>query len=274
MSNIATQNRSWKKDGHYVDVGPYKVVVGYNPGKTGHTDNAGSVTHKEFLKGEYQDMVRRDFGEEVLQEIISAVRGARRSFIKPNPETKVRRQEDKARLKAWKKIPVDARLARWAAEAEENAFKDNYGYGPDGTTLVTLEEGVTFQSGLGPERFDARFTFANGTTKEIHIMAMPALGHKGFLYLASNGMEIWNSKGEKVFDTGVTAQDGNMNETHGIGASYRLTNILRHGDDILVEYSNYWLDRKDVMKHLGKQGWLLVTPEEGIVSRCKNPVEK
>ncbi len=44
---------------------------------TGHwkSGTGGNVTFEEFLEGRFQDLIRRDFGEEVLAEVIESVKG-------------------------------------------------------------------------------------------------------------------------------------------------------------------------------------------------------
>ena len=39
------------------------------------TDCAGCCTQKTFLAGQFQDLIARDFGPQVLEEVIAAVRG-------------------------------------------------------------------------------------------------------------------------------------------------------------------------------------------------------
>lgn len=64
---------SWEYGPAYCQITKSEVVVGSNPGKTGHTDNAGSCSHAEFLGGQYHDLIKKDLGEEVLQEVIASV---------------------------------------------------------------------------------------------------------------------------------------------------------------------------------------------------------
>lgn len=67
--------RSWSKPRSpsgavYVHVRVHDVVVGGHYG-SGHTDNAGSCSHAEFLAGRYQDVVLEDLGQEVLDEVLA-----------------------------------------------------------------------------------------------------------------------------------------------------------------------------------------------------------
>lgn len=68
---------SWKKikkkHTHYINIEDSKIVVGSYI-KDGHSDNAGSATFREFLDGQYNHQIKDIFGEEVLEEVISAVR--------------------------------------------------------------------------------------------------------------------------------------------------------------------------------------------------------
>ena len=54
-----------------VDVNDSQVMVGSNCGPDGGMVG-NVVSHQEFLDGRYQDVVRKVFGAEVLEEMISA----------------------------------------------------------------------------------------------------------------------------------------------------------------------------------------------------------
>ena len=58
---------------HYVDVHAKHVIVGSHCG-TGQSDNAGRCTHEQFLDGRFQDIVEREHGTDVLDEVIQAVK--------------------------------------------------------------------------------------------------------------------------------------------------------------------------------------------------------
>src|SRR3989338_523351 len=105
----------WEKVPAYCQVTAYEVVVGSNPGGTGHTDNAGACSHADFLRGQYQDLIRHDLGEEVLQEVIAAVKATA-----TDSEFERRRDEDATMWVAWEKIPVDLSLAGLVENAEDH----------------------------------------------------------------------------------------------------------------------------------------------------------
>jgi len=60
---------------HYAQLTAREVIVGSHAG-SGHTDDAGSCTHEEFLAGRFHDVVRASLGAEALAELLAAVRAA------------------------------------------------------------------------------------------------------------------------------------------------------------------------------------------------------
>ena len=57
---------------YYVSIEPQRVVVGDHRG-SGHTDNAGTCTHAEFLAGRWHGEIRANMGPRVLAEILAAL---------------------------------------------------------------------------------------------------------------------------------------------------------------------------------------------------------
>lgn len=68
--------KSWEiikgKRKYYVDIQKNLVVVGSTL-KQGITDIAGQCTLEQFYNGEFHDVIKKDFGEKVLKEVISIV---------------------------------------------------------------------------------------------------------------------------------------------------------------------------------------------------------
>lgn len=58
----------------YCVVGNGSVCCGEISRNYAPSESAGSVTYAEFLRGEYQPLVERTFGPEVLREVIAAVK--------------------------------------------------------------------------------------------------------------------------------------------------------------------------------------------------------
>jgi ABC-type thiamin/hydroxymethylpyrimidine transport system permease subunit len=57
----------------FCHLGNGNVTCGEHFLPSGHGESAGAVTYADFLAGKYQDLVLRDFGAEVLAEVIAAV---------------------------------------------------------------------------------------------------------------------------------------------------------------------------------------------------------
>ena len=56
-----------------VVIGDGEVMVGSNCGPGGSPVGA-VVTHDEFLKGRYHDVIRKTFGDELLEQMVASVR--------------------------------------------------------------------------------------------------------------------------------------------------------------------------------------------------------
>jgi hypothetical protein len=67
----------------YVYLNDREVIAGSHWG-SGHTDNAGSCTHEAFLAGEFHDVIRSDFDEDTLQEIVEAVKSQASAKERPS----------------------------------------------------------------------------------------------------------------------------------------------------------------------------------------------
>ena len=66
----------------YVQVSADGVCVGRHFG-SGASDNAGRASHAEFLGGTFQELVAAAHGEQVLAEVIAAVRTVVESGPRP-----------------------------------------------------------------------------------------------------------------------------------------------------------------------------------------------
>jgi hypothetical protein len=67
---------SWWKGPHYVIVEAHGVVVGDQTGGP-FADACGTCSHDELLGGMMQDIIARDFGPDVLAEVVQVVRKIR-----------------------------------------------------------------------------------------------------------------------------------------------------------------------------------------------------
>lgn len=69
--------KSWEKtkgkEVNYIYLYSDHFVIGNHYG-SGHTDNAGQCTVKEFLGGRFQDLIIKRFGKKVLEEILLLIK--------------------------------------------------------------------------------------------------------------------------------------------------------------------------------------------------------
>lgn len=57
---------------YYVSIEATQIVVGDHRG-SGHTDNAGTCSHAEFIAGRWHDHVKTNMGARILAEILAAL---------------------------------------------------------------------------------------------------------------------------------------------------------------------------------------------------------
>ena len=65
---------------HYIHINHFQVVFGSTLG-SGHTDNAGTASHADFLAGRVRDDIRRICGGNVLKDVIASVRSVENNPI-------------------------------------------------------------------------------------------------------------------------------------------------------------------------------------------------
>jgi|GEM_PF-6119979 len=106
----------------YVRVDAYEVVVGEHFG-SGHSDNAGTCSHAEFLAGRFQDLIRDDHSARTLAEVVAAVRGAGEAA-----EFQRARAEGTGLAAAWAAIPEDPSLTALLKSVDDRGM-DHYGGG-------------------------------------------------------------------------------------------------------------------------------------------------
>jgi hypothetical protein len=254
---------SWEKTKsghtHYCYVKPHRVWVGDHHG-SGQSDNAGSCTHREFLDGQYQSLIRDVFGKKVLGEVITAVKG-----IGQLPEVIEKEQLENEQLDNWRKMPVEQGLIRLAAEPDEDGYRDHYGRGPNKSTVVQLTREVKIVAAGGSGK--SYLVKPDGGKLEVPIWSRPMIGHGGFAYWAGDHLLILDVDAILRFDT------RSMDKSHGIGGRFRITNVLRKGEVVMARYQNYfWVDDPHGVNAMGMSGLLKLDPDKGMVARCPDPV--
>ncbi len=245
----------WEKGPDYCRVTAYEVVVGSNPGGSGHTDNAGACSHADFLKGQYQDLIRRNLGEDVLHEVIAAVKA-----MAQDPTFEQQRDEDAGYVVAWEKIPLNLLLKEWAAHPHDRAM-DHYAKEADHSTVLNLSTGATLR--LPFESDQGTLVLEDGTVAVIPERSGPVLEHKGFFYNGDIHLTVYDFFGKRRFST------RDLEKSHGFGKDYRVVDVLRVDDHILAVYRTLMNPLLSVVKQvMGERGYLEIDPLKGIVSRC------
>jgi hypothetical protein len=249
---------SWKKNEggqtHYCHVGPRRVEVGSHHG-SGHSDNASTCSHQEFLQGRFHNIIRDAFGARVLSNVIKAVKG-----IVLLPEVIEQLETEKKQLENWRKMPVNQSLKQLALDADEDGH-DNYANGPRRSTVVYLNADVKLVVHQPPTR--SYLLYSDKTRKHVKLWPGSLIGHGGFAYLVALHLYVYDVNGDCKFST------ESLTRTHGIGRRFPVRNVLRKGDTILAVYENHALwDDPSTGEVLGRDGLLEVDKEKGIVGWC------
>lgn len=242
---------AWEKqqDGvtYYIQLTSQEIIIGSHAG-SGHTDNAGAVLYGDFLQGQYHDLIRRDFGPDVLTEVIEAVHAAA-----THPPFLTQR-EHRARLQAFlEAIPIDPNLnalPRWPTT--ESGYQ-NYGNAGGYKTVVhsanftlTTERDQAILAERTSGRVITHLTLPG------HIADVVALDDH--FYLKVND------------DMAVIASDGSFAAAPGssiFGAELRLSRLYRYQDWIV--YSYHWLgmpDGKGLLRYQVGQGFTARWPDD------------
>ena len=208
---------------HYIQINALEVVVGSHEG-SGHTDHAGAVLHGDFLQGQFHDLIRRDFGPDVLAEVIEAVHAAA-----THPPF-IAQREHRAKLRAFlDTIPIDPNLnalPRWPdTEHGYHHYGNAGGYKTtvhSDTLTLTTERDQAILEETASGRVVARLTLPG------HIADVVALADHFYLKVSD--------------DIAVIAPDGSFAAAPGsgtFGAELRLGRVYRHGATIVYNY--HWL---------------------------------
>lgn len=245
----------WEEGPHYCQVTAYEVVVGSNAGGTGHTDNAGACSHADFLKGQYHDLIRENLGENVLQEVIAAVKATGK-----DPVFEQTRDGDAGYVVAWEKIPLNPKLKEWAEHPHDRAM-DHYAKEPDHSTVLNLSTGATLR--LPFESDQGALVLEDGSVVSIRERSGPVLEYKGFIYIADIHLTVYDFFGKCRFST------RDWEKSHGFGNNYRIADMLRYEDHLIAVYRTLMNPLLAVVKRvMGERGYLEIDPMKGIVSRC------
>ena len=244
---------------HYIWVDPYYVEWGSHSG-TGQSDASQRILHEQFLDGEYQDGIAKEFGKDVLQEVVHTVRHGREV-----PRFASEWRAAKTRLEFWKSIPTDTTLAALGAKPADDGsrYYCNVRHKDGSDETVIKAEDVELQLELWHARFvfkRSRLPFLRSWTVDLDGNHSAAIHHAGHFYVADNQIQVFGLHGMEYFST------RDVEPRSGIGTLYRIVNVLRSGDRVMAEYHDY--DFIPPVAEIGDRGYLEVHPERGILARC------
>ena len=229
------------KPTHYIHVDHASVVVGSTLG-SGHTDNAGSASHTEFLDGHFHNNIRDIFGENILDEVIISVLNA-----DTDPIFSAQNDKERALLETLNAIPLDARLAGLVGNPAVENGGLNYGNaGGYKTTLKSDTLTLTFERDKGQITPSAGGAPIN-VTLPAHGSAAVAL--KDHFYIVVNDGLI------TVTPTGEIIQPG----PRIFGETLRISYVYRYEEVIFVAYR--WFHGNH------PRGWLQYELGEGFTGR-------
>lgn len=206
---------------YYVTVTAFELVAGSHAG-SGHTDNAASCSHAEFLQGKLHDFVLANFGEAVLREVKTAVSAAATHppFVAQHAQV--------AQLRTFlDQIPLDESLAGLDKHPEtENGFR-NYGNAggyktvvPSDNVVLTVER----DSGdIGPKFGRRGPTFA--VKLPGHASAVVAWQDHFFL-VVSNSYTVLDPRGRHL----------HTSHQPDFGTLLRITNVYKRQERIFFAY--------------------------------------
>lgn len=225
---------SWEhKEGmhtEYIYVNYNEVVVGDHWG-SGLTDNAGACSHEEFLTGRYQDLILERFGQEILDEVILAVKNANR-----NPEFQKKKKEILERKYFLDTIPLDESLKGLDKHPKTISGYMNYGNAGGYKTIVKSDNLTMFiesQDGYLESYKKKRIYF----TLEGHCSGAVEL-HDYFYIVYNDNFAVISPTANIIFDTHNLKFDltkaGFDPSNMMFGYTVRISNVYRHKEIIFI----------------------------------------
>lgn len=222
---------------HYIRINHLFVIIGSHAG-SGHTDNAGTCSHEDFLNDslrgrQFQASIQREFGDDLLTAVIAAVQSA-----KTNPAFIAKHKKSNAALAMLERIPLDPALADLPTHPDTENGGYNYGNG-GGYKTVLRSDTVTFTV----ERNEGVVTDANGEKRPFILPghASDAVALHDHLYIVVSD------------DYAVIGPDGSLltpetGQSSVFGTFLRISSVYRRNETVCFRY--FWLQGEH------PQGWL------------------
>ena len=232
------------KTTHYVQINHLQIVFGSMQG-SGHTDNAGTASHADFLAGRFQDDIRRIFGESVLRDVIASVRS-----VENDPIFAKKLRAEQTLLDALSAIPLDARLAGLLGVPPTEKGSLNYGNAggyktvlkSDSLTLTFERDAATLVPNIGGA--------PTNITLPGHGSSAVAL-HDHFYIVVNDNFVVVTPNGD------VLKEDNAI-----FGETLRIKPVSRWDDVIVFAYR--WFQNQH------PRGWLVYELGEGFTGRWVN----
>lgn len=219
---------SWEKmEGRrtdYIDVHYNEVVVGYHYG-TGMSDNGGACSHQEFLKGEFQGLILERFGQEILDEVINAVKNTHQNPDHNQKRAKIKRIKDYIEA-----IPIDNSMNMLLKHPDTidgfNTYGNRGGYNSyiesDDTYLTYQSTQAILKSKHTDKKIKLNFDF--------HISACVEL-HDYYYLIGNDNFHVLSSEGKIIFTTEAVTFDEII-----FGYEVRINRVFRNGELIFFSY--------------------------------------
>ncbi len=239
-------SRSWERRRgawvHYVHVDDHQVVVGSHAG-SGHTDNATTASHAEFLAGRHAELVRGEHGDAVLAEIRATVTGTAAAW--PGSP---RQLQEQRRLDFLASLPEAPDLAVMATA--EGTVDGGSAYGNDGgcrTRVASDSRTLVIDQGVG-ELLDsdgrpiADIRLEGGSSAVVDLEDHFFVEHfDNVAVIGPDGAVLWDSY-EGVGDHII------------FGSQLRITGLYRHGRTVFARYRWFSGEHPPGLLELGPRG--------------------
>jgi len=214
--------------------------VGHHYG-TGMSDIAGACSHKIFLEGEHHGLILERFGEDILKEVIFAVKNSYKY-----PEHNKHRDEDQKILAFFNSIPIDPSLEGLIDQPDTENGHDNIGNAGGKKTILKNEKATfTFTSTRGyvepaeKEKINLKF---NGYAESCVMLS-------GHFFLLTDDFVVISPEGETIFTTNEPDLERKF-----FGSTIRMGRVYKNKDIIFFSYRWFYNNypRGIVAYELGK----------------------
>ncbi len=246
----------WKKS-YFVSVTPDEVICYVRDADDVEgqyeipTEHVSRCNHRAFKKGELQDWVLIQMGDEVLMEILSLIYegGTSADEVRRNDRT----------IQHWQMLPIDLMLADMARTPDDNGY-DRFAMGANGATNATLPSGAHITIPLHSRT--ATLTKPDGTQQIVHVPAkvMSVIPHEEHFYLSGEKVAV-------IAETGRTTYASSSEDAarYRLGSLFKTSNLYRTENRVILEFFAIENVQSDVFELTGRKGYFSIHPIRGII---------